>query len=223
MSWKTWNVGVFRAAHGGHTAIELEDWKCAVFGRSWVPFPIRKTDVVAIREELFCVYRGSVRRYVCLEKAQCLAALRAVALFLSDVSTSRTDWRTGSDFTGMEGRQTCTCKGHFIPSTNGHGLSNVTRNTPTWMVSQTWQGTLQHLTAGVPNHRPSTWLAPWRNCPVYSNVFCSAILVTIGTEHRSTEHFVSLQNLEETVIGFYCWAQTTSLHVTFLSHCYDFS
>jgi len=59
---------VFSAAHGGHTAIELEDWKCAVFGRSWVPFPIRKTDIVTTGEELLCPYMESVRPYVYLEK-----------------------------------------------------------------------------------------------------------------------------------------------------------
>ena len=84
-------VGVFRAAHGGHTATVLEDWKCAVFGRSWVPFPIRKTDIVTIREGLLCPDRESVRPSVYLDKVQCLAALRAVALFLSEVSTSDTD------------------------------------------------------------------------------------------------------------------------------------
>ena len=106
---------MFRAAHGAHTATETEDWKRAVSGRSWVPFPIRKTHTVTIREELLCPDRESVRTSVYLENAQCLAALRAVALFLSEVSSLvRTDGMAlMTDFTCMEGRRTYACQGVF--------------------------------------------------------------------------------------------------------------
>jgi len=135
-----------------------------------------------------------VRPYVYFEKAQCLAALRAVALFLSDVSTFRGTGGVAlmTDCTSKAGRQTYACKRAFYSQHE-------------WSLRRDKEHSNIYLPIYQTTDRPLRWshdvAAPFTvTCPALP-----AVWITTGTEHRSTEHFVALQNVEETVISDYPW------------------
>ena len=100
------------------TTTELEDWKCAFLGRSWVPFPIRRTDTVTIREELLCPYREVWKcTTLCLPWISSVPGSTQELSRCFYVTSVRLVWTDGmalmTDFTCMEGRQIYVCKRAF--------------------------------------------------------------------------------------------------------------